>query len=261
MIEVKSVIDDSFQGKTLYECLEAGVLIARLKSDANKGENNVFGKVLIHARKYYSDWEAKKDSLNDPKVTWYQMAAATFKTEYSSAIAAGSLAGYTKKELKLFDNACQSLSKAMSNGADFLERDEATGNFVLSGKTKVEQWNTKFKEKAEEEAQAAALDAARRENPGLFGIKGDKVDETEAPAEPEDSIFAGVNPELAKDLKEYCMAVIRISEQGVSTFKVKDTEKTEDGLEKATRIVSSDLRRAQTILIQDFAGLRQAANA
>ncbi len=261
MILLQKVIDGTWEPKSYDDACEAYCLVAEARQELGKGEGNAFGFVLTMARNTYTKYFEKKGEYSASSTPWYVMASVEFKDEATRAATKADMDGWNKQGLNNYKGAVSCLETAMRNGADFLERNDATGNFVLSGKTKFEQWNRAFtaKVKAAEEAKA-------REDMVKAGIlKPQVVAGTDVTGKPENraqasapSILDGASPELAAALTEYCQSMIALSKSAAVT-KFKDAEET--GAQKAQRLVAADLSKLGHILAQDFANLQKAANA
>lgn len=267
MIEVKSVIDGTFKPTTLYECVEAGVVLARLSMDVSRGKSNLFGEVIVFARKIYGEF--KEASLqvtgkNEQDSDWQGMAAHKFQSEFAACLAAGGAAGYSKKELDTFKNACDTIFAAMRDGLDILEQDNATGSYKWAAKNKIEQWNKKFKEtKAEADKKARQQEAMKDPRYAkLFAVKGDKAETQAAGTNPEmgeiDAVLAQAPAELAAKLREYVKGMVNMAAmEGTVKFKEHDETFTE----KALRLVTADISKMSNIFLSDMASIKKAANA
>lgn len=249
MIDVNAIISGEFAPTTALQAVEASVVVQRQQDKLDQGKSNVFGYFLVIARNHYVEWAERSDQINDPETSWHELAGTAFKQEMSSAIAAGEAMGYTSSDLKTAKNAVRTLYKALNLGANLVERDDATGNFVLSGKTAIEQWNKQ--QDAESESARDAENAAKAAAMGfeLHGVEG----EAEAGVEFSD-------PEIQALLDQYISNIHELLEvQG--TVDVKDrhgnvTKRT--GREQALRSLNSALGFANT-LVNDFQKLKQAA--
>lgn len=259
LIDVKSVIAGTWEPKTLVDAMEGFVVLQGLQDEVNKGKDNAWGFVFTIGRNVYADFFQKKEGMNDASVPWYQMAAEAFQSDIDKAILIGETRGLNARGIANFKNATQTIHKAMENGADLLERDNATGNFVLSSKNKVEKWNKDFDTKAKE----AAREKRRQEMvksgqlPALVESKG-AAQATEEGNQVAD-IFADLDGNLAELLRTYVDTVVSMSKQAAS-LPDKKTGVVETGTQKAMRLIQGDLARLQGIFIHDFAALQKAAN-
>lgn len=192
MLDVNTVIEGEFEPKTMFEALEASVLVDDLQVRVDKGKANVFGYVLIRARIVYETMKQQADGWNQP-TPWFVVASQVFSEEAVQAIQAGETRGYTDRQMKTFQNAVRTLKKALSLDAPFDEVDDVSGAYVLSSKANVEQWN---------KAKAAEMEAAEREA-SAQALKAQGIDIGPAPESEDSPAETGtVFDRLPKDLQE-----------------------------------------------------------
>lgn len=159
MIDVKSVIDGTFQAHNLVEALEVFVVVQDLQEQVDKGKATAFGYVREQAVVIYATWYERRESLNDPDNPWYAMAAAEFENLAGQALAAGELKEYSSKQIAGFKQAVRTLRLAMQNEAPLIDA-QGGADQVLTGKTAIEQFNKKVqadRERAEHEARVQAI--------------------------------------------------------------------------------------------------------
>ncbi len=228
MNEVEAIVNGTAKWKTSREIMIDSVTMCRMERDARKGEENCFGGLLEIARGIYTEYHQKREQLNDPSMPFYKLASAKFKTQYEADIQYGcDVMGFTKEDVKKYAGAGKLIYDEMVAGSDFLELD-SKGNFVVQGKTRLEQ--RKKKRKDDEEAKEAARNAD-----ALRAFTGEPeivVDNTK----PQGSDpFAGASDTLRKLLTEYARVAIE-TEQDKATVEFKGT--LEDGAARIHRIVA-----------------------
>jgi len=217
MIDVNDVIEGNFEPETMFEALQASVVVEQLQERVNKGKSNVFGYVLVRARIILAQMHELhlKGGWNNPDVTWYQAAATAFKEEATQAIAAGEVRGFEDKHIKTFKNAVNTLHFAMSENAPLEERDDATGSFVLGGKTAIEKWNKQRRTEQEEARRQVDLDAIRASGANLSAITNADDD-----AETGSVLDLIKDEEIRRLMEEYIQEVADLEQYSVEQAKV-----------------------------------------
>lgn len=244
MIEVKQVISGDFHPKNLFEVLQASVLLEDMQADVNKGKGNCFGWVLEFARNIYGQFKEQAKGWNDPKVEWWQAAAAQFQSESQAALTAGELQ-YSKQQLNTFKNAVASIKQAMLNGFDLLERDPATGSFKLASKGALEQRNKKFKQEQEAREQAERMEAVRAAQAagGLAGVQTTANEKAEISTE-SDGLLEGLPHDVAELVRQYVAGVKEACEKGGKSGAVASLNKGIRSMQNHIRNSLNELKRA-----------------
>lgn len=249
MLDVNAVIEGKFEPSTMFEALEASVLVEDMAERVEKGRANVFGYCLIRARNVYATFKAQAEGWND-ETPWYVVAANVFSEEAAQAIAGGDARGYSKKQMNTFSNAVRSLKKAMTQNAPLDERDEASGNFVLSGKSAIEKWNKAeaARQEAQEREQSAA--ALKAQGINVQGLTDEKGSEESA----ETSAFAEIqDPHIQAAVAKFAKLIAREE-------KVLGVEEALKSLEMAHTKVERYLDAALARLAEQTQSLKEAAN-
>lgn len=242
MIDVKSVVDGTFQPKNMAQCLEGYVALEQMQEDVDSGRGNMFGFLVIRARSLYGEWAEKAEGWNDSKITWYEFASQVFNQEAATQISAGEVQGFSKKQMSTFMQAIRVLKKTMALNGPLLERDDASGAFVLTSKASFEKWN-----KAEDERREAELQAASREAAAQQGITGVFDGGKEGEAETSTGLRAQLAPAVREALEEYEAVLV--------------DEQKKLGEEAALNSVKLSIQHAKAFVNKRIEELLDAANA
>lgn len=211
MLDVNTVIEGDFEPSTMFEALEASVLVDDLQARVNTGKSNVFGYVMVRARIIHGQFKAMAEGWNQSK-PWYEVAATVFNDEAVQALAAGEVKGYDSNRTKTFQNAVRTLKKAMELDAPLDEKDDVSGAFVLGSKAQVEQWNKKEVQRIEEEqaAEAREISIAAAKAQGIELVPPAK-ESTDSPAET-GTVFDRLPQDLQEPVMEYLENLLTVYE-------------------------------------------------
>jgi hypothetical protein len=249
MLDVNEVIEGRYEPETMMDAMEAFVLLSNEQEKVNKGVANAFGYVLIRARNIYAKYHEIQEQGWNAETPWYVVAAQTFADEAAAAVAAGEIKNYTKTQLNTFKNSTRGLVRAMEMGAPLLERDEASGSFVLSAKNQIEKW-CKEQEQAEEEARNRASAEARKALGIEDRVKGVKGESGEAET---GSVLDLIKSEKVRAaLEEYINAV-------ADQESIVDENRIVSDLQNLTNRAKNFLKSAVEDLKKSAAGNKEEA--
>ena len=204
MIDATAVLAGTFVPESMEEAVEGSVIIARAEVKLTHSKETVFGFLLIRARTVLSEIRVLAEKGWNEEKPWYEFASDIFADEAARAVAAGEIGGATKKELSTFSTYVRVLKKAMSLDAPLDEIDE-NGNYPLSGKTAIQNWNTAQEAEKEETGSADSAEIRKRlaEQGTHLGPAPNSGKEAEAETGESGTVLDLLSPKLRGAVEEY----------------------------------------------------------
>lgn len=252
MIDLDRVIKGEF--RTLDDVLAASVLVADGQVQVRKADSSVYGGVIEQARitagRVFETFKRNGSNTDQP---WFKVAADFFIAESRQAIATGSAKGYTEAQMKLFDRYTRELYDALSAGAPLLERNEE-GNFELGGRSAINAWMKKHREELEQEQRKQSAELAKQMGMDPSIVVGEKPD-TEAETTEGYDLSVIDDPEVRGAVADLVLALAELA-----SIEEKDRTGTENGKEKALRLVGSWSKALRNITAEDWEGVIRAAH-
>ena len=231
-----TVIDVEKISITEPESLLACVKLARdlriVETAAKKGQGNLFTGMLVQARLIYAEWYEKKDSLNSEE-PFYGLAASVFEAESRKALIEAGTMQILEADVPLYTRYTRELANLLRVGAPMLEREDSTGNYILSGRSACNTWGKEFGEWCDAVKKQREIDALKETG---FGVV-EEPEAQESDSEMKENVSIIKDETLRELVETFVSQVATIEElggaevaiQAVNTYVAKLTNRLAAG--------------------------------